>query len=94
MNSKALHQLAERKRLLVAEADLHRGLIAAEVNRYRARLETAREGVRVGGPWLAAGSAIAGVLLARKWSSVTRVLPTAVPSLLAAWRWYKKFRDQ
>ena len=63
MNSHALQQLTERKRLLVAEADLHRGLIQAEVNRCRSRLETAREGVRVGGPWLAAGSAIAGVLL-------------------------------
>ncbi|MFM1769927.1 MAG: hypothetical protein RJA22_2456 [Verrucomicrobiota bacterium] len=94
MNSRALHELAERKRLLVAEAELHRSLIQAEVTRCHARLETAREGMRVGGPWLAAGSALGGILLARKWRNLTSVLPTALPSLLAAWRWYKKFREQ
>lgn len=82
--------LAERKRLLVAQANLHRTILQAEVARCQARLDAARQGLRTGGPWLAAGSAVAGLLLARKWRS----LAGWIPSALAAWRWYRKFKGQ
>lgn len=87
---KKMKDFAERKRLLVAEADLHRTFLQVEVTRCQSRLDSMRQGVRTGGPWLAAGSAIAGVLLARKWRSLAGVIPGA----LAAWRWYRKFKGR
>ncbi len=88
--SQGMNDLADRKRLLVAQADLHRTILQAEVARCQSRLDAARQGLKAGGPWLAAGSAVAGLLLARKWRSVAGWIPTA----LAAWRWYKKFKAQ
>ena len=83
-----MNELAERKRLLLAQADLHRTILQAELARCQTRLDAARQGIRAGGPWLAAGSAVAGLLLARKWRTVAGWVPTA----LAAWRWYRKFK--
>lgn len=85
-----MNELADRKRLLIAQADLHRTILQAEMARCQARVDAARQGIRAGGPWLAAGSALAGLLLARKWRTVAGWVPTA----LAAWRWYRKFKGQ
>lgn len=85
-----LNDLSARKRLLLAQAELHRTILLGEVTRCQLRLDAARQGMRTSGPWLAAGSAIAGVLLARKWRSLAGVIPGAV----AAWRWYRKFKGQ
>jgi len=83
-----IDSLANRKRLILAQADLHRAILHAEVARCQGKLDAARQGMRVGGPWLAAGSAIAGLLVARKW----RKLGTWIPTAMAAWRWYRKFK--
>lgn len=86
-----LMELAERKRLLLLEADLHRSLIGLECENLRARLaplNEARERIAAGGPWLVAGSAIAGALAVRHWRKLVRWIPIA----LTAVRWLKKFR--
>lgn len=86
-----LKALAERKRLLLLEADLHRSLIGLEYESLRkqlAPLNEARERIAAGGPWLVAGSAVAGVLAVRHWRKVIQWAPLA----MSAVRWLKKFR--
>lgn len=83
-----LSDLAERKRLLVLEADLHRALLRAEAVRVRTRLTWLNRG---GGnlrlrPWLLAGGALAGLVAARHAPTALKWLPTA----LAAWRWLSR----
>jgi FlaA1/EpsC-like NDP-sugar epimerase len=72
-----LNRLAERKRLLVLEADLHRHLLAIERMHWQERVDTAREQVQAGRWWLIVGAAIAGWLLARRLGGVARWLPAA-----------------
>lgn len=83
MFAKRLNNLAERKWLIVREADLHRSLIELECANLRAPLDSARAGVRSGGPWLLVGGAVAGLVAARHWRGLARWTPTA----LAALRW-------
>ncbi len=83
MFAKRLNELTERKRLIVLEADLHRSLVELECASVRARLDSARAGIRLGGPWLLAGGAVAGLVAARHWRGLACWAPTA----LAAWRW-------
>lgn len=89
--SQELKKLAERKQLLLLEVELHRSIIGLECENLRARLvplNEARESIATGGPWLAAGSAIAGLLAVRHWRKVIRWAPLAVSAL----RWLKKIR--
>lgn len=86
---KQLNELAERRRLLVVEADLHRGIIGMEVENLRAQiawLGRARERVSAGKPWLAAGGVVAGLLAVRHWRKVAAWVPAA----LTAFRWVRK----
>lgn len=86
-----LMELAERKRLLLLEADLHRSLIGLECENLRkqlAPLSNVRDRIAAGGPWLVAGSALAGVLAIRNWRKVIQWAPLAMSAL----RWLKKFR--
>lgn len=86
-----LDNLAGRKRLLIAEADLNRRLIGAECAHLRSRLGWLKDAGRqlsASGPWLAAGGALAGLLAARRWRKVARWIPTA----LAGWRWFRRRR--
>jgi len=88
-----LNELAERRRLLVMEADLHRSLIGLERESLRARLaglQAARERVASGGPWLAAGSAVAGLLAVPHWSKLVRWIPTALTAL----RWVQSLKGK
>lgn len=88
-----LNELAERRRLLVMEADLHRSLIGLERENIRARfagLQAARGRVGAGGPWLAAGGALAGLLVIRRW----RKFAPWIPAALTALRWVKSLRGQ
>lgn len=83
-----LNDLAQRRRLLVLEADLHRNLIALEREGLRARmaeLQAVRARVAAGGPWLAAGGAFAGLLAVRHWRKVLRWMPTTLTALRWAW---------
>jgi hypothetical protein len=86
-----LTELAERKRLLIVQADLHRALLHAECARVRARfnwMDEARQKVGAAGPWLALGAGALGILAARRWRNVARWIPTA----LAVLRWFGKLR--
>lgn len=87
-----LKELAERKRLLLVEAELHRSLIGLECQTFRARLaplSDARARIAAGGPWLMAGSAVAGLLAMRHWRKLAAWLPAA----FTAMRWLKKIRQ-
>jgi len=88
MFAKKLNALAERKRLIVLESDLHRSLVELECAQLRARLDSARAGIRLGGPWLLAGGAVAGLVAARHWRGLARWAPRA----LAAWRWVQRLK--
>ena len=82
-----LNELAERRRLLVMEADLHRSLISMERESLRARLagiQAARERVAAGGPWLVAGGAVASLLAVRHWRKLLRWIPTALKLISTA----------
>lgn len=86
-----LTELAERKQLLVMQADLHRALLQAECATVRARLSWVRETrdkVRAAGPWLAVAAAGAGLLVAGNWHKCANWIPTGV----AAWRWWQSIR--
>lgn len=86
-------ELAERKRLLVLQADLHRAVLRAELAGVRARLEwlqSARDTVGAASPWLAMGAGVAGILAARRWRNLVRWIPTA----LAALRWIRKLKPK
>lgn len=88
MFAQQMNELAERRRLLVMEADLHRSLIGLERERLRERLASLRavqEKVSSHSPWLVAGSAVAGVIAMRHWRKLARWLPAA----LTAMRWVR-----
>lgn len=81
-----MNELAERRKLLLLEADLHRSVIGLERARLRARLASlnkARERVSAGGPWLVVGGAVAGLLAVRNW----RKFVSWIPAALTALRW-------
>jgi hypothetical protein len=87
---KRLSELAERKRLLMLQADLHRAVLQAEAANLQARLQwiaQAREKISGKAGWLL-GSA-AGVMAVRNWRSVLKLVPVG----LTAWRWWRKLRS-
>jgi len=84
-------ELAERKRLLMLQADVHRAILNAELAGVRDRLnwvQAARDKVGAASPWLALGAGVVGILAARRWRAAVRWIPAA----LAALRWLKKLR--
>ena len=88
-----LNELAERRRLLVMEADLHRSLISLERESLRARLtdlREAREKVASHSPLLIAGGAVAGLLAMRHWRKLARWLPAALTAL----RWAQSLKNR
>ena len=79
-----MNELAERRRLLVMEADLHRSLIGLEREKLCARivaLREAQERVTSSKPLLIAGSAVAGLVAMRHWRKLARWIPAAVTAL-------------
>lgn len=87
----SLTTLAERKRQLVQQAELHRAVLQVEVANVRLRwlwVARVRDQFTRGPGWLA-GSAVAGLLVVRNWRSVLRLIPVG----LTAWRWFKKWRS-
>ncbi len=90
---KQLNDLAERKRLLRLQGDLHRALLQAEFTRARARVKwvnQARENITGNPLLLAGGGALAGFLALRNW----RTLAKWAPAALSAWHWFKKFKAE
>ena len=88
-----MNDLAERRRLLVMEADLHRSLISLERESLRARiadLHAARERASSNSPWLIAGGAVAGLLAMRHW----RKLAGWIPAALTALRWVQSMKSK
>ena len=86
-------ELAERRRLLVMEADLHRSLIVLERESLRVRLaglQEAREKVASHSPLLIAGGAVAGLLAMRHWRKLARWLPAALTAL----RWAQSLKSR
>lgn len=86
-----MNELAERKRLLVVQADLHRALLKAEMVNIRTRLDwvgQVREKLP-GGLWWLTGGTVAGFLALRRWRTIAKWLPAG----FAAWRWFKKLRS-
>lgn len=74
-SSRQLNELAARKQLLIAQADLHRQLLS---------LETSRIGAGGLGPgafvernrwWLIGGALAVGVVIARRWRGFAEWLP-------------------
>jgi len=81
-----MNDLATRKRLLVAQADLHRQLVTLESSRMRGRWDRASSFVNQNCWWLIGGAALVGVLGVRHWRGLTQWLPT----LVSIWRAFSK----
>lgn len=72
-----MNDLAQRKRLLTAQADLHRELMGLECARWHGRWSAAGSFTRNNRWWLAGGVLVAGVLLTRRWRGLVQWLPAA-----------------
>lgn len=86
-----LNDLAERRRLLLLEADLHRNVIRLECENIRKRvsaLASIGERMKAGSPWVMAGSAVASIFALRHWRKVVKWTPAA----LGALRWIKSLK--
>ena len=77
-----MNDLAARKQLLIAQADLHRQLLALECSQLRGRWEKTSSFVEQNRWWLVGGAAIAGVLSVRHWRGLAQWLP----ALVTMWR--------
>jgi len=77
-----MNELATRKQLLIAQADLHRQLLALELTQLNARREAAASFVDQNRWWVIGGAALVGVLGVRHW----RGLAQWVPTLVTTWR--------
>jgi hypothetical protein len=93
--ARPMNDLAERKRLLTIEADLHRNLISVECARMRDRVKSLTSlgtlpkylsFLAPTNPWVIGGTAIAGALAARNWGKAIKWLPAA----FSLWRLLRK----
>ena len=84
-----MNDLAERKRLLILESELHRSIILVEAEGIKSRLQfitQLRQQVSPRNPWFVGGSALAGLLAVRHWRKTIRWLPQA----FAVWKLWRK----
>ena len=91
LEERQLSILNDRKRVLILEAELNRGLIRAECAILRSRfawLHAASGQLAAHRPWVAAGGIAAGTMAARHWRKLLRFIPAAV----AAWRAFRYLR--
>lgn len=80
-----LNELEASAQLLVAQADMYRGLLgvdSASVQRRLGWLNRLTESLRPAGPWLLGGAFAAGLLAMRGWRGRLRWIPAA----FSAWR--------
>ncbi len=75
-------QLESRKRLLMAEAELHRRTLMLEKTAFDERCRTAADLVGRNRWWLLPALAVAGVFVGREW----RTAVTWLPRIFATWR--------
>ena len=85
MFAKGLGHLAERKRLVILEAALHRGSIETECAALASRMRSARNSLKAWKLGLSAGGALAGMAAMRSRSRLANWLPVA----FTAWRWVR-----
>jgi hypothetical protein len=78
--------LAQRKRLLVLQAELHRQIIEIERIRLQQRAGIARERFAANRWWLLGGLATAGWLSTRKFGFLVKMVPMA----MTAWKLVRK----
>ena len=91
MFAKELNELAQRKRLILLESSLHRGLLEAECLALRAQLESVQSVFDTGRRWFHWGEAAAGWLTTRRGAGLAHWVSAA----LAAWRWIRRLgRDR
>jgi len=88
MFAKELDELAQRKRMILLEADLHRSLVESECLALREHLDSMQTAGNFGRRWLLWGGAVAELLLARRRGGLTRW----ISPLLAAWRWVHRLQ--
>ncbi len=75
VSEKRLNELKSRKELLIAECDLHRGIIAVELARARhsfdwfSHCSETLERVR---PWIPLAAPVAGFFMVRNWRTVLK----------------------
>ena len=81
-----VNELAERKRLLVLQAELHRQIIEIERFRLQQRFDFARDRFQSNRWWMLGGLAVAGWLTTRRFGSLLKLLPVA----MTAWRMVQK----
>lgn len=77
-----MNQLAARKNLIVAKADLHRQLFSLEHHRLQQRLNVSQLMAGNSRWWLVGGAVVAAVVFRPKWRTLAGWLPT----LVTAWR--------
>lgn len=90
MFGKEIKTLAERKRLLLAQAVVHRSVIDLECATLRARVHATQQSIRSGGPWILAGSALAGLLVSGRRRGFRGLIKTA----MTAWWWIRRFKKK
>ncbi|MDO8539319.1 MAG: hypothetical protein Q7S40_02680 [Opitutaceae bacterium] len=78
-----MNELAARKALIVAQADLHRQLIAFERVKLQGRHDAARAFVEQNRWWLLGGAIVAGLLLARHRRELVDWAPTVIAAVQA-----------
>ena len=76
-----MNNLTARKRLIIAQADLHRQAVELECRRILQRVEQTQDFVQQKRWWLLGGAAVGGILLAPRWRRFLGLLPLA-PDLL------------
>ena len=81
-----LNELRARKELIIAQADLHREVIALELAQWRQRRESASAFVAGNRWWLLAGAVVAGAVLVRNWRGFASWLPTVLTAARAMMR--------
>ena len=79
--------LAERKKMLVMQAELHRQMIEIERFRLQQKVEVTRERFHNTRWWLLGGVALAGWLSTRRFGSLVKLLPIVV----TGWRMIQKY---
>ena len=85
-----MNDLAERKRLLILQGELHRQIIAIERFRMQQRFDVTRERFQAKRWWLLAGLAAAGWLSTRRLGSLLKLLTAG----MTAWRMAQNFRSR